>query len=309
MKKKHPLTALSARQVRVLRRRMPEASASARSLHQARVASRRLREMLPVTGVAAGARSGKTRRIVRRLTRALGPVREIDVALALLDEVAKRHPKVPAPAIAAVRERLQQERAQRQKDMIARLERVKLEKLTRRVRELGAAIGDSADDAAWHEALADRLRSRSRRLRQAIAGAGALYSPERLHVVRIAIKKLRYALELARDSGAAPAGPLVRTLKSVQEGLGELNDLQVLIAHVRGATIESTARSEVALGLAGLARALEEECRQLHARFVRARPRLAAVCQQCLDQVAPRVASRRGGLSVALARAPHRRAS
>jgi CHAD domain-containing protein len=307
MKKKHPLTALSARQVRVLRRRMPEASASARSLHQARVASRRLREMLPVTGVAAGARSGTPRRIVRRLTRALGPVREIDVALALLDEVARRHPKVPAPAIAAVRERLQRERAERQTHMIARLERVKLEKLTRRVRVLGAAIDDSADDAAWHEALADRVRSRSRRLRQAIAGAGALYSPERLHAVRIAAKKLRYALELARDSGAAPAGSLVRTLKAVQELLGDLNDLQILIGHVRA--VESPARSEIARGLAGLTRALEDECRQLHARFVRARPRVAGVCQQCLDQVAPRVASGRGGLSMALARTPQRRAS
>ena len=57
------------------------------SVHEARVASRRLREALPVLGArakeAAVDRAGKG---VRRITRALGPVRELDVTLSLLAE-------------------------------------------------------------------------------------------------------------------------------------------------------------------------------------------------------------------------------
>jgi CHAD domain-containing protein len=181
--------------------------------------------------------------------------------------------------------------------------------VTRRVRALGTAVDGSSDDRGWQDMLADRLRSRSRRLQQAIARAGALYAPERLHAVRIAAKKLRYALELTRDSGTAPVGVLVRTLKDAQEILGQLNDLQVLAAHVRAVAVESAGRSELARGLETLASLLEAECRRLHGRFVRREPRLLRVCEQCMEQVAPRVAARRPVMRITLARAPQRRAS
>ena len=48
------------------------------AVHQARVASRRLREVLPIV-LAPGGRTERLRRTVRRLTRTLGPVRELDV--------------------------------------------------------------------------------------------------------------------------------------------------------------------------------------------------------------------------------------
>ena len=63
---------------------MPAAQAGdMRSVHQARVATRRLREALPVLRVSVdGDEITRVRRQVRRMTRALGPVRELDVALA-----------------------------------------------------------------------------------------------------------------------------------------------------------------------------------------------------------------------------------
>ena len=68
---------------RAIRRALPAAKAGdARSLHQARVATRRLRAALPL--VASGPKAEKLARSVRRLTRALGPIRELDVAQALL---------------------------------------------------------------------------------------------------------------------------------------------------------------------------------------------------------------------------------
>src|SRR5262245_55133698 len=54
------------------------------AVHASRVATRRLREALPIV---AGKVGRKLRKRIRRLTRALGPVREMDVALITLDEL------------------------------------------------------------------------------------------------------------------------------------------------------------------------------------------------------------------------------
>ena len=73
-----------------LKRHLAEArDGNVHGVHQARVASRRLREAVPVltTGVK-GTKAGKARGKIRRLTKALGSVRELAVTLLLLDELA-----------------------------------------------------------------------------------------------------------------------------------------------------------------------------------------------------------------------------
>ena len=100
----------SALSVAILRQRlvslltaMPAAqSGDETSVHQARVASRRLREALPVLGTSADAHAlDRVDRRVRRITRALGPVRELDVALLLLAELEGRGAAPPAADCAA----------------------------------------------------------------------------------------------------------------------------------------------------------------------------------------------------------------
>ncbi|MEO8070453.1 MAG: CHAD domain-containing protein, partial [Acidobacteriota bacterium] len=62
------------------------------AVHRSRVASRRLREVLAVMlAIAPGKPADRARREMRRVTRALGPVREIDVALEALDELGAHH--------------------------------------------------------------------------------------------------------------------------------------------------------------------------------------------------------------------------
>src|SRR5688500_15860173 len=76
---------------------MPAAQAGDQiSVHEARVASRRLREALPVLGARADERAlGRCDKRVRRLTRALGPVRELDVTLLLLAELEGKGATAP----------------------------------------------------------------------------------------------------------------------------------------------------------------------------------------------------------------------
>src|SRR5438105_3313746 len=59
---------------------------NARAVHRSRVASRRLREVIPVLELEATTAAVLSRRL-RKMTRRLGNVREFDVLLHLLDEL------------------------------------------------------------------------------------------------------------------------------------------------------------------------------------------------------------------------------
>lgn len=236
------------------------------AIHHARVATRRLREVLPL--VESGGRGRKLRRGVRRLTRALGPVRELDVALETLDALAG---EVPRPAVARLRQVLRLERRRLYGAMSREVARVDPDTLRRRA--VAAARRSRRVDTAA------RTARRAGRLRSAIENAGSIYLPDRLHEVRIAVKKLRYALELVRDVSGARATARLGRLKAAQDLLGRMHDLEVLIARVRAVQGSAQAPS---LSLSGdldrLVRRLETECRQLHGHYMAMRKSLLAIC-------------------------------
>jgi CHAD domain-containing protein len=117
-----------------------------------------------------------------------------------------------------------------------------------------------------------------------------MYMPERLHAVRIAAKKLRYALELAADSGARAAVPLVRTIKRAQDMLGRLHDLQILQSHVAAVQAAPGAhRPGMHVALEALARHIEDECRHLHGKYVGSAAALRALCQTIAEKVVPQM--------------------
>ena len=283
-------TTLLARRAAELKRQLPSAVAGEDAgVHQARVASRRLREGLPV--LAVGLKRGKkAERKVRRLTRALGTVREMDVTMEVLDELARR-PKIPRDALEDVRGHVLAERDRRRAAMLERLRELNTAKLLRRLDEV--AVDSTISDATvWQEALATRVGRRAKRFASAIHDAGQIYAPDRLHAVRIATKKLRYALELASDIGIRQARGLVVTLKRLQETLGRLNDLNVLQHHV--AEVQTTAaprRGATPRGLDAIGRNLEEECRHLHARYIKNVQALLRLAETCRSDIVPAIAT------------------
>lgn len=250
-------------------------------LHHARVATRRLREALPL--VLPGSRGRKLQGQVRRLTRALGPVREIDVALQTLDELGGAG-DAPRAAVARLKQLIRQERQRLHAVMCREVARVDLGKL--RHRAVAAArkglLQSSAARAPDPTRLAhaqDRAARRAVRLRSAIENAGSIYLPDRLHQVRIAVKKLRYAMELVRQLSRSRASARIRKLKDAQDLLGRMHDLEVLIARVR--VLQGSAKAPN-LRLSGdfdrLVRRLETECRQLHGHYMTQRKTLLAIC-------------------------------
>jgi CHAD domain-containing protein len=263
-----------------LKRSLPAAAqGNAERLHQARVATRRLRETLPL--VASGKRERRLERKVRGLTRALGPVRELDVALEILDGLEGTADASPV-AVARLRRAIADEREQLHAGMRERIARCDLRRLEKRAL---AASQDGMHPAAARPEQAGAARRgaarRAARLRDAVNSAAGLYLPDRLHDVRVAVKKLRYALEIAGTVAGTRGRSRLRTLKKAQDLLGRMHDLEVLIARIRGLQGSASAPSlRVSADLDRLVRRLENECRQLHGHYIALRKPLLAICRQ-----------------------------
>jgi CHAD domain-containing protein len=160
-------------------------------------------------------------------------------------------------------------------------------KLDRAKRKLDGA-DDVATRRAWRWAIDARVSRRAANLREAIDEAGSVYLPERLHAARIAVKKLRYGLELDVEARGLRMTPELGVLKRTQELLGRLHDRQVLLDHVREIQASLTPPSVTMWrDLDRLLSVLEQSCRRLHARFIRERPAIVEIC----DRLARRTAA------------------
>jgi CHAD domain-containing protein len=265
----YPLAARRAlaRRLDVLSKNLPLALAGeVEGVHRARVASRRLRELLAVLSPGKGAGDRKAWRAaatgVRAVTRALGGVRELDVALALLDEILGADPTL-TPAVITARSFIERTRAARRDQMTDELAEVDVAKLARRLDRLVTVRGDGRHRAEAF-GLYDRLAARVGQLDLAVAEAGALFSLDRLHDVRIAAKKLRYALELADELLRVGTKRPTERLRGMQDLLGRMHDLAVLAEFVRRAGGATGGEGQVK-DLLGV---IEREVHALHARYL-----------------------------------------
>lgn len=259
---------------------MPAAQAGdMRSVHQARVATRRLREALPVVSASVSKRSlGRVRRQVRQMTRALGPVRELDVALEHLDELGAGGAISPR-ALARVRQVVAQERLARRREMLDAITPGKIEKLRRRLGAVGTT-DDPPLKAAAIEAAEQQVRRRAQRLTAGMEHASGLYLPDRLHAVRVATKKLRYALEIEHELKRSRGAGRIAQLKRLQDLLGRMHDFEMLIARTRQLQAEVAGSDrQLASELDQLIATLEQECRQLHGIYMRRRPSILKIAQ------------------------------
>ncbi|MGE3842900.1 MAG: CHAD domain-containing protein [Vicinamibacterales bacterium] len=275
--------ALLARQIEALEAQLSEAvQGSVKGIHQARVASRRLREVLPIVGPPAGKRHlQEAERRIRDLTRLLGPVRELDVSLELLAEL-----KVTPAAAAAfppLRALVAAERQHRRRRLTATLDGKLARATLRSVRAVLERIATTSD-SSWRDRATERARTRAATFITTMYAVGALFDSARLHAVRIAAKKLRYAVELVDDAGLFHTGKALDVLKRTQEQLGRLHDLQVVLVFARAPELAAGPRRNE---LAALREQLERECHVEHGRYLRRRKRLLAVADRIIDGLAP----------------------
>ncbi len=250
------------------------------AIHAARIATRRLRGILPILlGDHPSERWQELQGRFRKTGRSLGKARDVDVSLELLKEIEQRSPAT-APAAAAVRSRLMPEQVRRRRRLIKRLERQNIEALGGR-RAIGAHANGNGR-ALWrtppaHRRLAAAIATNADLAQDAITHASGVYFPKRAHRVRVALKKLRYLVELLErgDGGRRPA---LRVLKRAQEALGQIHDREVLAARLkrllRGQDIPSSSL---------LVDVLEAESRALFGQYARERDALITTCQALLE--------------------------
>lgn len=276
MARRSPIDTLLTTRVAALDAAAPAAlSGEPVAVHQARVASRRLREVVPMLApvTPSADRAGEA---VRQVTRALGPVRELDVTAALYAEWTQTAPCHPL-AHAAVGRALARGRA----TAIAAMRRTLSPGQRGRLRQaLDALVRDASGVAVAKVAdtVEARVAQRAKRVVRALERLGILYAPERLHAVRIAVKQLRYALEVRGRLRRVPTAASLRQLRAVQETLGRAHDLHVLGEHLRQVEARLVTRSRpAAADLRRLAGDIDEACRALHAAFLTRRAALGAL--------------------------------
>ena len=242
-------------------------------IHQARVASRRLRELVPAVARPADAREARAlRRGLRTVTRLLGRSRELDVALETLKAIEAR---APGHAVAAVRAHVVRERAEAGQEVRAHFAGVDVNDLAAGTLALAGRGESRSAIRTCARRVAARLGRRATEVEKAVVDAGLMFAPGPLHGVRIALKKFRYSLEVAERLGRFRlAGSMLR-LKHLQNLLGELHDLQVLGGLARD--VMAQARGSRRSELESLVGGIDREIRALHSQFLAERESIVAL--------------------------------
>lgn len=257
-------------------------------IHDARIATRRIRELLPL--VAHERRSGHSNRDLencfKRMGRSLGRVRDTDVRIALLASLERRIPHA-APTLVLVRQQRERERLKRLRKLIKRLERLEAprvaESLAYRRTPLSTAL--FAARGPWRRDLHTLIAARAHATAEAIERATGIYFPNRTHAVRIAIKRLRYAMEIANAIGQADLTGPIRELKKSQDILGDLHDREDLNDHLEAEASAVTVTEHVSVPHVGLVRqVLEAEIRHLHGWYLDRRESLRAIARAAAEE-------------------------
>lgn len=234
-------------------------------VHDMRVATRRLRAALKVFAPWLDADAyTHLAPVVRRLTRALGRVRELDVLRLRLGGLSVQAAPKRALAIEFVDARLAGRRRRARTRMMARFAKVDLDRLQNRLHRLAAqlvrhasappanetaALAAPARDAhdatapqdqpiaALLEALGTTLVGEAHDISCAAipVEVGSPHAAEALHKVRIAAKKLRYQLEIVVPYLGTAGEESVRRLRALQDKLGDFHDDTVLDDTLRAA--------------------------------------------------------------------------
>ena len=208
-------------------------------VHDMRVASRRLRSALLV--LADGFPEAERESFsddLQWVGRALGRVRDYDVALAHVTRLESEAPDVERPALHVFRQGLSIRRAERRLRLIERLDSERYTSFVARARAYCEAgpppAGAVVNGVTPAYVVAPGIVSRwVDAMREAYEKADASLSSEDLHALRIAAKRARYAIEYFADLEGLAAARRAKRISGLQDFLGDLRDAEALARRVR----------------------------------------------------------------------------
>jgi CHAD domain-containing protein len=258
----HTYCLLAARYVRKQTRQLAEQLEGVRKaddiehVHRARVASRRLRAAMKMfRGCFAKWHTKKWRKQIRRITEGLGDARDKDVQIefvgGILGTVTDR---ACTPGIARLLAQLEHERELLQPIVLRAVERLEsskvLEEMVSAAKDL---LGEAKGEAEAYGAPACQpIRPYIERgLEELLQYQEGLQRPEddqNHHAMRIAAKRLRYTLEIARPAYAGGLDDVIDAAKELQTLLGDIHDCDVWQQHLDTFAKEERSRVQAHFG-------------------------------------------------------------
>jgi CHAD domain-containing protein len=254
-------------------RHFTHADDPAEAVHDLRVASRRLRAFGDVFhGVLGGKAHKRTDRALKRVTQAAGAIRDSDVQIALIENRrAVATTEMERVALEYLLEHLERARDLATRRGKEKLRKTDFEALCSSVRTtFEEAIAALPERAPSQRLLAKEL------LNAFVAKAESALPPEdgaehagEMHRLRIALKKLRYALELFEPGLGASYDALSARAVALQELLGNHHDLVVLsgLVEEQASGLEAKQRMALAAGMKMVEGTLASEREALVGRF------------------------------------------
>jgi CHAD domain-containing protein len=268
------LAMLSRRLEKARKQVGPAAKGDADGVHDLRVAIRKIRAALSVldeTVLTNGALDKDDARL-SRLFSALGEVRDHDVLVERVTRTAKRRrldEKTTAKLLRDLDRRGKQASKELRRLMRAHDPRSLFDKLRHRAaRALRKAVphGDDHRMLVRHFAGSVLLR----RYETVLAYELVVPAPiDVLHRLRVAIKKLRYAVDFFAEALGPRAARLDRTLQTAQDQLGDLHDHDVERAMLAAALGKRASKGHDTKALEKLRHAEDEEAARLLAAFAK----------------------------------------
>jgi CHAD domain-containing protein len=214
------------------------------ALHDMRVATRRMRAAFDVFGNVFNAKTIKPiRKGLRQTGRALGKVRDLDVFTEKANHYLASLPSPQKPDLGPLFQIWQGQRLEARERMISHLESSQYRKF---LTEFANFLTD--ETAGLAEGKYSKKESRNfthspgpnyvqpavpllvyTRLANVNAYQGMLENASltQLHALRIELKRLRYTLEFFSEILGSEAGSVIKTIKVLQDHLGDLNDANV----------------------------------------------------------------------------------
>lgn len=207
-----------------------------KGVHSMRIASRRLRSAISDFMPYVNKRSlTKVLKRIKRLADVLGEVRDHDVAIRALERLRAESPAEVAGTLAVLIKARKEVRRRARLELKLMLDQ---EHLTRLASEFEAALASatsetkrkrSKSELSYAQVVRAIIRDRLSDLEQL---SDSLYRPldsEPLHDMRIAAKRLRYAIELFEECLDEAALPFAKYAMRLQGSLGKVHDCDVWI--------------------------------------------------------------------------------
>jgi CHAD domain-containing protein len=208
-------------------------------VHDMRVAIRRLRTAIEVLADAyAPEPSDSFANDLRWVARALGRVRDLDVALERVAAMVAEAPLLERPALTIFAQSLALDRARARLRLIERLDSERFASFVAAARAWVSAGPPAASSAPSGGAPAytagPRIVARwARVMEDAYEHAEKTADAKDLHALRIAAKKARYAIEYFGDLEGSESMRRAKRIAGLQDFLGEHQDSVMLLGRMR----------------------------------------------------------------------------